>query len=300
MPPILYVLLGLLSIVWGGSFYFIKILVEPFGPWGVTFLRCFCGAIFLLIVLLIRRNTQGLSNPPWFKLVSIGLVNSAVPWTLIAYSETMLSSGLTSVLNASTPIWTMILGILFFRIQSSIYQWMGISLGFVGIVILMDIDLSTLNADDMLGVLAMMLTAICYGFAAHLSKKYLQQVSVYLIAFITLAASSLFAGLFMMFTRPPEISTIFELDYFAAIMGLGFFCSGLAYILYYTILQKGNAQFVTMVTYLVPPFAIGWGVLLLDEELSLSLIAGLAFILTGVYLSGRKKQPKIRPVPAKM
>lgn len=289
MSFILYVYLGLLSIIWGSSFYFISILVEPFGPWGVTFLRCACGAFVLLVVLLIRWKSLQLKGLPWLKLIVIGLLNSALPWTLIAFSQTMLSSGMTSSLNALTPIWTVILGIMLFQSKSTRQQWIGVLAGFAGLILLLNIDMNTFTINHPVAIGAMMLSTMCFGFGAHLSKKYLQQCPVYLISFTTLVSGSLFAGFLMLWTHPLPVAALYEVPNILAVIGLGAFGSGIAYLLYYSLLQRGSAQFATMVTYLVPPFAILWGHLLLDEPLSLTLFGGLALILSGVYLAGKSK-----------
>lgn len=231
-----------------------------------------------------------LTAVPWFKLAGIGLVNCAVPWTLIAYSEHFLSSGLTSVLNAATPLWTVILGVIFFGAVSNRYVWAGVVTGFVGIVILIDMDWTSLQIQHPIGIGAMVLTAVCYGFGAQLSKKYLQEAGPLLTAFMTLAVSGVFAGTWMLFTEQPRWDLIVEPHILTAIVGLGVFGSGIAYLLYYSILQRGSAEFVTLVTYLVPPFALVWGYLLLDEPLTWNLFIGMLVIFAGVYLIGRKKK----------
>ena len=285
----IYVWLGMLSIIWGGSFYFIKILLEAFGPWGVTFMRCICGAFILFLYLIIKRKVD-LTSVPWFKLAGIGLVNCAVPWTLIAYSENFLSSGLTSVLNAATPLWTVILGVLFFGAVSHRNVWFGVVTGFAGIVILLEMDWTSLQIQHPIGVGAMVLTAICYGFGAQLSKKHLQESAPLLTAFMTLAVSGLFAGIWMFFMEQPRWDLVAEPHILTALVGLGAFGSGVAYLLYYSILQRGSAEFVTLVTYLVPPFALVWGYFLLDEPLTWNLLLGMLVIFAGVFMIGRKKK----------
>lgn len=287
----LYFLLILLSIVWGGSFLFIKILLEAFGPWGITFMRCFMGFIILVIIIFIKKNSISFQQIPWIKLILIGLVNCAIPWTLIGYSETIISSGLASVLNASTPIWTVILGILFFHSKSNLLQWLGVFTAFIGILVLIDVDWNTFSVGNPLGIGAMILTAMCYGVAAHLSKKYLQSVSAYIIACVTLASSAALSGIGMLLTERDitHWNKWIEFDIYMSVIGLGIFGSGIAYILYYTILQRGSAEFVTLVTYLVPPFALFWGFLLLDETIYWTLILGMLCIFVGVYMAGRGK-----------
>lgn len=288
MPVILYVLLLLLSLIWGSSFYFIKIIVEASNPWAVTFLRCLFGALFLLIYILYKKRWFHYNKVPWFKLILIGIANSAIPWTLIAYSETMLTSSLTSVLNAFAPIWTLIVGVLFFQSKSTSLQWIGVLTGFIGIFILSEISWGFWQDASLLGFIAMMVTTFCYAWAAHFSKKYLQQIPVEWIAFGTLLSGVLVSGGGMIFSGQifdPQI--LVDPSILFAVVGLGVFGSGLAYIIFYTILQRGTAEFAILVTYLVPPFAIILGVGLLQEPIGWRLFVGLIFILSGVYIAGR-------------
>lgn len=290
MPLLLYVLLGLLSLIWGASFFFIKVLLESFGPWSITFLRCLFGVLTLLVIMLIRREKIQFNNIPWKILIIVGLLNSAFPWTLIAFSETKLSSSMAAVLNASTPIWTLIIGLLFFRISSSIYQFIGIIIGFLGILILVDIDWSTFQMTESLAVGAMILVTLFYGVSSQLSKRHLQSTSVYQIAFITLVVGMVTSGSAALFFEAPVWNQLGDPVVFFSLIGLGSLGSGIAYIIFFLLIQKGSAEFATLVTYLVPPFAIMWGYIFLSETLSISLFVGLIVILAGVFISGRKKK----------
>lgn len=292
MPLLLYVLLGLLSLIWGASFFFIKVLLESFGPWSVTFLRCLFGVLTLLVILLIRREKIQFNQIPWKIIIVVGILNSAFPWALIAFSETRISSSMAAVLNASTPIWTLIIGLLFFRISSSIYQFIGIIIGFLGILILFDIDWSTFQMTESLAVGAMILVTLFYGISSQLSKRHLQTISVYQIAFITLTVGAITSGSAAMFFETPVWSQLADPVVFWSLIGLGSLGSGIAYIIFFVLIQKGSAEFATLVTYLVPPFAIMWGYIFLNETLTLSLFVGLFVILLGVFISGRKKKLK--------
>jgi drug/metabolite transporter (DMT)-like permease len=292
MPPLLYVLLGLLSLIWGGSFFFIKILLESFGPWSITFIRCFFGIVTLLAIIVLKREKFKIKNLPWKALIAVGLLNSAIPWTLIGFSETRISSSLAAVLNASTPLWTLIIGILFFRLSATIYQFVGIVAGFCGILILVDMDWGNFNMSDSLAFGAMILVTLCYGLASQVSKRHFQSVSTYQVALVTLLVGAVTTGGFALFKETPVWSNLLEPSVFLAFLGLGSLGSGIAYILFFTLIQKGSAEFTSLVTYLVPPFAIFWGYIFLGENLYLSLFIGLLFILFGVFISGKKKKAK--------
>jgi len=294
MPSYLYITLAVLSLIWGGSFFFVKILIESFDPWTTAFFRCLFGVITLLPFVYFKRREFILQGAPWVPLLLVGLFNSAIPWVLIAYSETKITSGLASVLNATTPIWTMLLGILLFRLSSTIYQVIGMMLGFIGILIIADINWVNLYVHDSLAIAAMLLVTLCYGFATQVSKKYLQAISVYQIAFATLFVGSIVSGVMAISIETIEWTLLLQPSNFWSLIGLGSLGSGIAYILFFLLIQKGSPQFATLVTYLAPPFAIMWGALFLQEKVTFSLILGLIMILAGVYVSGKRKK---EPIP---
>lgn len=295
MPIYLYGLLLALSLIWGASFLFIKLLIESYSPFTVAFLRCVFGALTLLIIMLLKKEKINFRSLPWLPLIAVGLFNSAIPWTLIPYSEAHISTSLASVLNASTPIWTLILGILIFKLSTNVFQWIGIALGFIGILVLMDMNWTAIYSQDALPILAMIAVTLCYGFASQLSKRALSGLSVYQISFMTLLIAAISTGSIALFTEPNSLAHVFEAKTFLSLIGLGTFGSGIAYLIFFHLIQKGSAEFATLVTYLVPPFAIIWGVLLLNEAISSTLIIGLLIILSGVFISSRKKRQRSSP-----
>lgn len=295
MPTVLYLFLILLSLIWGFSFYFIKVLLDFAGPWGVAFIRCVFGAMTLGGVVLWRWSSFKGRVIPWWTIAWIGIINTAIPWALIGYSETMLDSGLVSILNAATPIWTLLIGIVFFQMRSSIGLWGGLLIGFAGLFLLMDIDWTSLQVQDLGGFIAMVGTAIGYGFGSQFAKRKLQEVPVLLIAFVSLVSSALFCGLMMLLSEPLlDASMLTNARFIFAAVGLGCFGSGIAYLLFYALIQRGSAEFATLVTYLVPVFALFLGAWLLDERLSWNMAGGFVLIIVGVFVTGRYRARIIR------
>lgn len=289
MPRGLYVVLALLSLIWGGSFFFIKILLNHFDPWSIAFLRSGFGVLAITGIMLLMRKPFQLKEIPWVPMTMVGLFNTAVPWSLIAFSETRVTSSMASVLNATTPLWTMIIGLLFFAVQANRSQWLGMAFGFVGILVLLDINPVHIVSVDLIGFVAMLSATLCYGFSSHISKKYLGQLTMFQSAFGTLLVCFLASG---------TVAVGYEGISFAplitdgsvplALIGLGVFGSGIAYILFYHLIHAGGPEIASMVTYLVPGTAILWGFLILHETIHWTLLAGLALILCGVFLAGRK------------
>ncbi|WP_230499812.1 DMT family transporter [Sutcliffiella rhizosphaerae] len=288
----LYLALLTLSLIWGMSFLFIKLLLLDLGVLGVVFWRCFFGAVTLLILLIVQKKLSGLKKIPITPIFFIALLNNALPWALIAISETSISSSMASVINATTPIWTIIIGYFIFSSKLERMQWLGITVGFFGILVLLELNIVQLFHDNLLGVGTMLGATICYGYGAHLSRKYLQNIPITIISFATLAMAGIISGIVMLFFQPDGFVAIGNSITIASLIGLGVFGSGIAYLLYYYMVKEGSAEFASLVTYLVPITAMVWGSFLLQEEITFHMLFGLILIFSGVYLSSYKTKAK--------
>jgi drug/metabolite transporter (DMT)-like permease len=275
-----------LSLIWGMSFLFIKVLNGYVSAWEIVFLRCLFGALPLYAILLWKR--VDLIKLPWFPLLVVGMINAAVPWTLIAISETVIQSSTASILNATTPIWTSLVGFTLFSVRLSIKQWTGIVIGFFGILVLMNFNVADVFGEQFVGIGTMVAAAFCYGFASQYTKRYLSEVSVLVIAAGTLTVGMIVTGLLTLVMDGFSTKVFSAWEPITSAVGLGVFGSGLAYLLFFYMVQKGSAEFATYVTYLVPVTAMFWGWSILGEPLSTHLIIGLLFIFGGVYLSGKR------------
>ncbi|EPD51345.1 hypothetical protein HMPREF1210_01943 [Paenisporosarcina sp. HGH0030] len=286
-----YIALIALSLIWGLSFVFISILSEPAGVWGTVFLRCTAGALLLLPLLWLKRK-EIIKPVPWKALVVVGVVNAGLPWGLIALSQTQINSSLAAVLNAFTPIFTGLIGLLFFGSILLKQQWIGIALGFVGILIIMDFDVSLLFGESFVGIGTMILATMCYGFSSHYVRKHLKDAGIIFITTCTLIVGAVVGGLMMLFTNANQLQTLslhLNGEIVFAVIGLGFFGSGIAHLLFFYIMKERSAEFATSVTYLIPISAIFWGYFLLQDPISVHMIVGLVVILCGVYLTTRPK-----------
>jgi len=289
----LFLALALLSLIWGGSFFFIKILLNSFGPLTLVFLRSVTGLATITVIMLVLRKPFGFRQIRWLPMTAMALINTSIPWAVIGFSETRLTSSMASVLNATTPLWTLIVGMLLFRTATNRMQWIGMGVSTVGLLVLLEINPNTIVSADALGFGCMMLSTLCYGIGTQWSRRISEGLSMYQITFATLLVSTIGTGAASLVMEPVSAFTnLAGWQPIAALVGLGLFGTGIAYILFYYMVQKGSPEFATLVTYIVPASAIVWGATLLDEEIRWSLVAGLAFILVGVYLASRK--PKQR------
>ncbi|GLB60377.1 DMT family transporter [Cytobacillus sp. NCCP-133] len=294
----LYGALMVLSLIWGTSFLFIKILLEEIEPAAVVFGRCLFGVAPLALIVLFKSKKIAWRRLPLKKLILVGFLNNALPWLLISVSETMISSGMASVLNATTPIWTLLIGSLFFAAVLGKNQWIGIGIGFIGILILSDFHTADLLSGNTYGVFLMSGAAFCYGAGTHLTKKYLAEVSTLHISLFTLLAAAIISFFAMRLLSSTPLYKFMEMNIFLPLIGLGAFGSGIAYLLYYYLVKEGSPEFASLVTYIVPASAIIWGAMLLNEQIHLSMIVGLIIIFAGVYVTSKKERQTGRKAAA--
>ncbi|MCC3374165.1 DMT family transporter [Cohnella sp. REN36] len=289
MPRLVYAALILLSLIWGGSFYFIKMLLHDFGPWSIVFLRSTAGLLTIVVMMLALRQPFGFRTIHWVPMAVMAIVNTALPWTLIAFGETKVASGMASILNATTPIWTVVIGMLVFRSKTHKLQWLGLGIATIGLLVVVGLRPGSDTAVNLLGVASLIVATICYAIGSQLSKRLMTGgLSMYQITFGTLLCTSIASGSVAFSTEPFPFVQLAASTNILMTVGLGVFGSGFGYILFYYMIQKGSAEFATMVTYLVPCTALVWGAALLDENMSWNLLVGLFVILAGVFLSGRK------------
>ncbi|CAM4514510.1 drug/metabolite transporter (DMT)-like permease [Paenibacillus endophyticus] len=284
----LFLVLLLLSLIWGGSYYFIKVLIQDFGPWTVVFLRSVLGLAVITLVMVVMRKPFQFKNTPWVSVCVMALVNTCIPWAIIGFSEMRLTSSMASILNATTPLWSLVVGVLFFGTVSFRMQWIGISAAIIGLIVLLGLNPASIISVDAHGFIAMIIASLFYGLGSHFSKRLLKVISTYQATFGTLLFSMLGSGGFALSFETISYSKIAVPQNMTVLIGLGIFGSGVAYILFYWIVQNGGPVFATMVTYLLPLFSLVWGALMLNEHIGWSMIAGLAFILVGVFLASGK------------
>jgi drug/metabolite transporter (DMT)-like permease len=277
-----------LSLNWGGYFFFIKHLLQDFGPWTIAFLRSSFGLVTIGMIMLILRKPFEFRKVPWIPMAVMALVNTAIPWAIIGFSETRLTSGMTSILNATTPLWTIVVGTLFFQTVTNRMQWIGMGIAFIGLIVLLGINPVSIISVDLLGFISMITATLCYAVGSQLSKR-LKGLSMYQITFGTLLCAMLGSGSAAISFERISLPHLASVTNIAMLIGLGVFGSGIAYILFYFMVQKGSPEFATMVTYLIPASAIMWGSTLLNEQIHWKLLMGLAFILGGVFLASKKR-----------
>lgn len=276
-----FALLLLLGLIWGSSFFLIKLGVSEMPAVWVATGRMSVAAVFLLIVLRLRGLSLLRGWPVWKWLFVLGLLNNTLPFTLIPWGEERIASGLASILNATTPLFTVILAhFLTTEDRLNRQKLLGIVVGFIGVIALVGADLRDLTRASTQGELAVIVSSACYALAIIIVRLRLRQFD-----FVAVSASQFLAALLLILpvvlvTPPP--TSLPSLQAIGAVTLLGLLGSGVAYLIYYGLLQHLKATQVSLVTYLVPITAVFWGAALLDETLSPTTFLGLGLILLGI------------------
>ena len=288
-----YVAFVALALIWGASFLFIKLGVADMGPTGLVLLRSLSGALALVLILGVMRRP--LVGPRWKSLLIpfaiMAVVNALLPWAAIAWGEERISSGLASILNATATLWTAIL--VFWIVPAerpTPLNYIGVLIGIAGVVILVLPDLTTHGVTgSFLGVVAVLIAAFSYALAALFQRTRFRGVSVFEQSLGQSVATALLA---IPIAAPALPHFQFRLLSFAAVVALGVFGTGVAYLLFYYVMNSLGAVRATAVTLVVPVTAVFWGVVLLHETLSVPIVAGMVVILAGIVLTNLRRAPR--------
>ena len=271
------VLLLTLASIWGASFLFIKLGVDEVEPAVVVLGRLVVGVAVLVPVVLLRGAIPDL-RAMWIPCVVLGALNNAVPYWLIAFAETRIDSGLAAVIQAAAPILTVVLAT---RIDPSQrvrgLRLVGVAVGFVGVALLVGVQ----EGSQLVGALAVLGTATCYAVSVLYAGRTVRSFPPLEVAIGQLAVGMLLALPFGLAQLPSEAPAAKAV---AAIVALGALSTGVAYLLYFTLIARAGASRAILVTYLVPAFALVYGTVFLDEPVTVSALAGLVLILGGTAL----------------
>jgi drug/metabolite transporter (DMT)-like permease len=278
-----WALLGLLSILWGGSFFFNGLVLKELPPLTVVFLRVAIAAIILLPLLFVYgiRLPKGLSG--WKPFFAIGFLNNVLPFSLIVIGQTYIPSGLASILNATTPLFTVVVMAIAGEEKLHLRRIAGVVAGLIGVIILHG-DGFGFETGQTIGILLCLAAAFSYGLSALLARKVLSNSPPLGTAtFQMLASAAMMTVVAGLVERPwqlpmPDAAT------WLAVIGLAALSTALAYIVFFQILRRSGATNVMLVTLLIPVTAILLGYLVLGESISSREIIGALVIGSALLL----------------
>jgi drug/metabolite transporter (DMT)-like permease len=273
-----------LGTLWGSSYLFIKVAVAEVPALTLVFGRLAVASIVMWILLRVLGLSMPRSRQMWGVYAMLGFFGTAVPYSLISWGEQYISSGLASVLQATTPIFTVLLAhFLTHDERVNAVKVLGVAIGFAGVAILMLPDLRQGVRANLLGQLAIVGSSLCYAWTAIYVRSRLrgQPALVSTTGQMTMGAAFMLPASLLV-DRPFGLSP--SLPALASWMGLVVLGTLLAYGIYFTLIERTSATFATMVTYVIPVNALVLGALVLGESLSWTVLGSLALILVGVLL----------------
>ncbi len=278
----------LLGAIWGASFLFMRLAVPEFGPIALIQLRVTVGGLFLLAIAVAQGKHRELFRSPK-DIAMVGFSNSALPYTLFAFSTKFLFAGFASIINATAPFFGALISVVVLRESIPTRKWIGMLVGFCGVCVLLlgHGEFGGSGYWFYLGVGASLLATCMYAIAAHWTKKRLQAIPSFSIATGSQLSAALMLAPFTLFYLPESMPSLRS---WLAALALGWICTGLALLIYFHLIQRIGATRTMTVAYLIPLFGVLWGVTLLGETITLGLLGGGGLIVAGLaILSSRSR-----------
>ena len=277
-------LLLALSVLWGGSFFFVGVAVRELPTFTIVALRVGLAALALLLVARLSGLAMPAERDAWRAFLGMGMLNNAVPFCLIVWGQGHIASGLASILNATTPLFTVLVAHALTEDERlTVPRLAGVAVGFAGVVLMVGPDALRGFGSDVLAQLACLAAALSYAFAGVYGRRFrrLGLAPLQTAAGQLTASSLVLAPIALLVDRPwtlpmPGAAT------WAAMAGLAIVSTAIAYILYFRILARSGATNVLLVTFLVPGSAILLGALVLGERLAMRHFVGIALIGLGL------------------
>lgn len=285
-------MLVLLSLIWGSSFMFIKVADRQLDPATLILGRIGLAAVTLALVgglTIGARSAVAELRAHWLAIAVVGLLNTAIPFWLLSWGETRIDSGLASIIQASLPIFNALLAFGFFHDQRVTgRRLVGVAVGFVGVALLVGAQ----PQGKILGALAVVGMAVCYAAGGLLIRRHLAAARPPVVALGTSAVAAL-AVLPLGVLRAPDFVPGWKELGSVAVLGVA--GTAFAYLLFFTIIAGAGAGYASFVTYLVPPVALAYGAIFLNEGVGATALGGLALILGGVALGTASLRPARQP-----
>ena len=282
-----------LAAIWGASFLFMKIGARQFGAIPTAGIRITIGGLFLL-PFLIQRGQWPIFRQHWKIIFLVGLLNAAIPFACFAYALLSISTGLSAIMNATVPMFGALIAWAWLKDRPPLPRILGLVIGFSGVAMLAWDKISAPAAGQghaaALAVLACVLAVTCYGLAASVAKKYAAGLPSLVSATGSLLGASAFLLPLTAWYWPAEAPTA---QAWWSVSILGILCTGLAYVLYFRLIEKVGPSKALSVTFAIPAFAVFYGVAFLGESVTPWMVLCAAIILVGTSLAVGLLKPTI-------
>lgn len=273
--------LGLLAALWGASFLFLRLAAPEFGAVPLAAVRVALASV-LLLPLLAQRGQMAPLRQHWRSLLLVGGLNSAVPFALFSFAALSITAGLSSILNATVPLWTALVAWAWLGQGLTLTRVLGLLVGFAGVVFLAWDQAAFRPGGSGWAVAACLGATLCYGLAANATKRYLTGVSSLAVATGSQVAAALLLAPAALWLWPAQLP---GRTAWGSALGLAALCTALAYLLYFRLMTRLGPTQAVSVTFLIPVFAMLWGALFLGEAVTGAMLVGGAVVLVGIALA---------------
>ena len=282
-----YGLLLLLSAIWGSSFLFIKVAVETMPAVSMTAARLTLAGLILVAMAVLSKQPAPRGHRLWGWILMSAFFGNALPFALIGWGEEKIDSGLAAILMAVMPLTTLVLAHIFTKDEKiTLPKANGVVLGFTGLIVLIGPDKLASLGEETVRQLAVAGAAVCYGINAIITKQFSGLPPRSLAAAVVLTSALMLIPATFVFDTPSALEP--SLLSGLAIAGLAVLHTVVATLLLFTIVRRQGAAFFSQINYLVPPFGVAWGAILLAERPSPNAYVALALILIGIAIAGLK------------
>jgi len=285
-----WVMLLSLSLIWGGSFFLNAVILTELPTLTLVAARVSLAAIALWGFVAITGRLRGLTPAVWAAFAVMGFLNNAIPFTFIVHAQTSISSGLASILNATTPLFTILVaGVFLSDERFSVMRLAGVAIGLFGVVVMIGTDALDGIGSSVWAQMFSLGAAVSYGFASVFGRRFRRLgIDPIQVAMGQVTMSSLMLWpVAIVLDRPFDLAMP-SVTVWGALGVLSVICTACAYILYFKVLERAGATNISMVTFLVPVSAILLGILLLGETLHISHVIGMLLIGLGlIVIDGR-------------
>lgn len=280
-------LIIILSIIWGGSFFFNGVAVKEMTPLTIVWFRVALASIILLVAVHLKGLKMPSSPGLWGAFILMGVLNNLLPFSLIVWGQTHIESSLASILNATTPIFSVVLTHVLTREERlTLNRSVGVLIGWVGVTVLIGVQSLRGGGIEVMGQIAVLGAAFTYACAAIYGRRFHGLSSLVVATGMLCGATIVMTPLALIIEQPWNLSP--GITTWMALFGLSTISTSLAYIIYFRVLATAGPTNLLLVTFLIPISAILLGVLILGERLAWNAFVGMSLIFIGlIAIDGR-------------
>jgi drug/metabolite transporter (DMT)-like permease len=295
-----WLLLGVLSVLWGCSFLFVELALHDIPVFTVALGRTGIAAAFLLLLLIATRTPLLPLAQRWREFLLLGALRAAIPMSLIVWAQTRIDSGVAGILNSTSPLFTMVIAhLLTSDDRLTPRKLIGCLIGMMGVIVMVGMELLYQLGNGIAGQLAMLGATCSYGFAAVYGRRFDTGSNTMSAAGMLCGATLLILPAALLIDPPSTLSP--GLSSIGALCGLALLSTAAAFVVWFRLITTAGPSNTSLVTFLIPFTALGLGILLLGEKPSLSALLGLVIILAGLavtQLQSSRPNRNVQPTPA--